>query len=130
MTDKRREDPVEQQDGAASPGMVTAHQGGGIDVRDGQLAEAVMGPMAEEALIRQRWSERRWNAAPDTVTANGTELKFPKPSSISVIAEDGAELLRIERTEDGGLDVSGAEDRWTEGAARFVAEVRRLLADG
>ena len=30
-------------------------------------------------------------------------------------------------TEDGRLDVSGPEDRWTEGAARFVVEMRRLL---
>jgi hypothetical protein len=48
-------------------------------------------------------------------------------SSTVVEADDGTELLRITRTEDGRLDVSGPGDRWTEGAARFVAEVRRLL---
>jgi len=86
---------------------------------------------ADEALTRQMASERRWNATPDTLTVNGTELKISKPKlSFTVHADDGTELLRIEVTEDGMLDVSGAEDRRTEGAARFVAEIRRLLADG
>lgn len=85
---------------------------------------------ADKAQIRQRASERRWNATPDTLIVNGTETKVIKPRwAITVHAEDGAELLRIERTEDGKLDASGPEDRWTEGAARFVTEIRRLLAD-
>jgi hypothetical protein len=93
--------------------------------------EAVLLPgIAEEALIRQRWSERRWNATPGTLILNGTEIKVSKPRTrFTVHADDGTELLRIEVTEDGMLDVSGPEDRWTEGAARFAAEMRRLLAD-
>jgi hypothetical protein len=64
--------------------------------------------MTDEALVRQ-------------------VSKPPRPS-IVVAADDGTELLRIRVTEDGMLDVTGAEDRWTEGAARFVAEMRRLIA--
>jgi hypothetical protein len=86
---------------------------------------------ADEASIRQRQSERRWSAIPDTVIADGVEMRIikPPPPSITVEADDGTELLRVSITDDGRLDVSGAEDRWTEAAARFVAEMRRLLAD-
>jgi hypothetical protein len=86
--------------------------------------------MTDEAVLRQMASEARWNRAPDTLTVNGTEMKVSKPRTrFAVHADDGTELLRIEVTEDGMLDVSGPEDRWTEGAARFAAEMRRLLAD-
>jgi hypothetical protein len=66
-----------------------------------------------------------------TLTVDGAQMQFAKlpPPVIVIEAEDRTELLRISRTEDGRLDASGPEDRWTEGAARFVAEVRRMLAD-
>lgn len=49
----------------------------------------------------------------------------PPPPSIVIMADDGVELLRLTWA-DGRLDVTGDESRWTEGAARFVAEMRSL----
>jgi hypothetical protein len=65
---------------------------------------------------------------PESLTVNGTEMQLekPKPPRITICGEDGRELLAITVTEDGRLDVSGPEGAWTEGAARFVAEVRRM----
>lgn len=98
----------------------------GPEVRTATLLPS--GP-GDGAAVRQRWSERRWNAVPDTVILNGEEIRIAKPlrPSLVVAADDGTELLRISVTDDGMLDVTGDEDRWTEGAARFAAEVRRML---
>jgi hypothetical protein len=87
--------------------------------------------MDDDPQARQRQSEARWSATPDTIILNGVETRIvkPPPPSIVVAADDGTELLRIDLTEHGTLDVTGAEDRWTEGAARFVAEVRRMLTE-
>jgi hypothetical protein len=52
------------------------------------------------------------------------------PSRLVIMADDGRDLLTVTVTADGLLDVSGPEDAWTEGAARFVAEVRRMLGAG
>lgn len=85
--------------------------------------------MAEEDRARHAAGEARWSATPDHVIANGEPLRIVKPPVISIRAEDGTELLRI--TRDGGrLDVTGDEGRWTEGAARFVAEIRRITDAG
>lgn len=73
-----------------------------------------------------------WTITPDSLIVDGVEMSVIKPgweTSLTVAAQDGAPLLCIVRTPDGKLDVTGPEDRWTEGAARFVAEVRRLLAE-
>jgi hypothetical protein len=45
---------------------------------------------------------------------------------IRVYAPDGEELLGIEVLADGRLDVTGPEERWTEGCRLFVEEIRRL----
>jgi hypothetical protein len=54
-----------------------------------------------------------------------TPIVEPPPPSIVIMADDGTELLRL-AWPDGRLDVTGDESRWTEAAARFVAEMRRL----
>jgi hypothetical protein len=86
--------------------------------------------MTDDPLTRQMASERRWSKTPGTLILNGVETRIlkPPPPPITVAADDGTALLHIRVTEDGMLDVTGAEDRWTEGAARFVAEMRRLIA--
>ena len=62
---------------------------------------------------------------------DGQEFEIAKPDRfIAILADDNAtELLRI-TAKDGRLDVTGPEDRWAEGAARFVACVRELLGAG
>lgn len=95
-------------------------------------AEDVMLGFADEARERQAASEARWGATPDRhVVIDGERAQFarPKPPVIVIQADDGAELLRITR-EGGRLDVSGDESRWTEAAARFVAEMRRIIDAG
>jgi hypothetical protein len=89
--------------------------------------------MTDDPQARQRQSEARWNATPDTAVVDGAEasvIKLPPfPVSVVVTADDGTELLRVSATKDGVLDVTGPEDRRTEAAARFVAEMRRLAAE-
>jgi hypothetical protein len=44
-------------------------------------------------------------------------------------ADDGTELLRIGKTEDGRPCLSSRGGPWTDGASLSAAEVCRLLAD-
>ena len=69
-----------------------------------------------------------WTATPDYLIVDGEQMQLIKPSppSIAIMGQDGRELLVIKVTDDGRLDVTGAEDAWTEGARRFVDEVRRM----
>lgn len=69
-----------------------------------------------------------WTKTPDYLTLDGEKMQFvkPGPPCITIMAPDGSELLVIKVSGDGQLDVTGAEDSWTEGARRFVAEVRRM----
>lgn len=112
-------------------GMVDGVTVTGADMWAGAQEGVLLG-FDEGARIRQMESERRWNATPDHVIVDGERVNFVKPNAPAIViaAEDGAVLPRI--TRDGGtLDVSGDESRWTEAAARFIAEMRRMLcADG
>ena len=84
-------------------------------------------PPAADGQARQLASEMRWNATPVAVTADGIDIQIvqPPPPSITIMAEDGAELLRL-TWPDGRLEVTGDESRWTEAAARFIAGMRKL----
>lgn len=112
-------------DHAGSVRIGDARERNDMSEANGPAEGMLIGGFAEEARIRQEWSERRWNATPDHLIVNGEPLRVLPPPAITIHADDGTELLRI--TRDGGcLDVTGDESRWTEAAARFVAEVRRI----
>jgi hypothetical protein len=55
-------------------------------------------------------------------------LAPPPPRQLAILDAAGAELAAFTVGDDGRLDVTGDEARWTEAAARFIAGVRDLLA--
>jgi hypothetical protein len=59
-----------------------------------------------------------------SVQGSGIALRDPGPPVIKIMATDGTTALATITVTDGKLDVTGPEERWTEAAQRFIAELR------